>query len=385
MKKNIRIIIPSIALLICVSFLLKKDTLWGLKQNKATREGIAMNPILAGKRYFLGSLAKDWKYGTLPTKQEVAEFKKLLGYNPNIQYILDTNTIDVINQKRPTLFFHGFGDMKNSAKLFKEFYDILPGNIITFQFHDWGPGIPWVTKSSLGQLPDVIPALLALKWAKNRLNIDGVDLYGYSRGGATILNMIYVLQANDYDAALQDVGIDKIEKKELLSLIENGSIVLDAPLRDANETAKKFLGRLESGVKPVLSKISKYDPEGLQGLSSAQKMKNVRLKSLLHFQHNDTIVFNKSEGKLYSALYASNPETTYLVLGDEGGHIHNRQSLANAIHIFRKKFGGSYNPKYVEQYQNQEKTGDISGILLQPSPQEVVSVIKNYYVSRKKK
>ncbi len=378
-KKLIHCVLFIFVIVMGTGILLKNKLSWAV-QNLASESGMLKNPSLAFNRYILGRLSKQWSHGPQPTKQENETFKKYLGYNPDVQYILDNNTHDTINQHRPTLFLHGFGDMKNSAKLFKEFYDTLPGNIITFQFPDWGPGIPWIRKSSLGQFPDVATALLVLKWAKNKLGLSGVDLYGYSRGGATALNMIYVLSSDEYNDKLHTLGIDPQEKKELLSLIKNGSIVLDAPLRNLNESLSTNIVRRFAN--KILPYVSQYDPQGMQGLSSAQALRNLKFNILFHFQHNDNILTNKSETKLYNVFHQLSPSTTYLTLGDEGGHIHTRKSLANAIHTFRKQYNGSYDPDYVKQYENQQPSNDISGRLLQPSQIASKAVIKDYYKSR---
>jgi hypothetical protein len=351
-----------------------------IKTIVTTKKHIASNLWKAATIYFWNSYLPTWEKGIEPTRAEKKRFKKLLHYNPFIEYIVEHDQDQHVDHKRPTIYFHGWGDTKNSAKLLKAYADVLPGDLITFHFRDRGVILPKLRHANLGQLPDVLSALVAMKWAKDTLKLSAIDLYGYSRGAATILNSIAVLNDKTelYDDELARIGINKDERAALLAMIQNGSIVLDAPLVDMNSSIKERVKDFSKTAITMLTRVTKYQPYGLQGLSSAELFEGLKLNILLHYQYHDTIGSNKHDAALYQALFQHNPRTTYVVLGNDGGHLHTHASLAHAIHTFRKMFGGSYDKIYDYQYHQTRSRDQVEGVLLQPG-RSIESVIENYY------
>lgn len=351
-----------------------------IKQLITTRRHVLGNLWDAATIYFWNKYLPEWRKGHEPTAEQKKQIRKLLHYNPHIEHIIDSSPTASINHKRPTIYYHGWGDTKNSAKLIKAYGDVLPGDLITFHFRDRGVILPKLRHANLGQLPDVLSGLVVLKWAADTLNLDAIDLYGYSRGGATILNTLAVLndKTGAYDTDLMRIGIDADERKKLLSIIQNGSIVLDAPLTDMNVSVNERLKNHGKNAVKALSKITQYQPYGLQGLTSAHQLDGLKLNILLHFQYKDRIVSNRNEAELYQALYEQNPKTTYIVLGNDGGHLHTHASLAHVIHTFRKMFGGSYDREYDAQYQATKSRKNVAANLLQPG-KKVREVIDGYY------
>lgn len=353
-----------------------------------TREHIFSNLWEGFSIYFWNKYLPTWQKGIEPTPAQKKEQRKLFHYNLRIEHIIDHDQHTHANHERPTIFFHGWGDTKNSAKLLKAFTDVLPGDIITFHFHDRGVIIPKLRHSNLGQLPDVLTGLYVIKWARHMLHLNAVDLYGYSRGGATIFNLIGILNdtSGKYDRDLLRIGIDAAERKKLLAMIQAGCIVLDCPLTDANVSgellAKKFTSHA-SGMIKAFTRLSKYEPNGLQGLQSTNLFKGLKLNILLHFQYHDTIVSNQNEAELYRRLYTHNPKTTYVVLGNDGGHMHTHASLAHTIHTFKKMHGSAYDKLYDAQYEAMKQskslgTSSIGTLLLQPG-KTIDAVIADYY------
>lgn len=351
-----------------------------IKQIITTRQHVLGNLWQAATIYFWNKYLPEWHKGYEPSSEQKKQIHKLLHYNPHIEHIVDSRPTQFNNHKRPTIFYHGWGDTKNSAKLMKAYGDVLPGDLITFHFRDRGVILPKLRHANLGQLPDVLSGLVVLKWAKDTMDLDTVDLYGYSRGGATILNTLAVLndKTGAYDTDLMRIGIDTQERKKLLSIIQNGSIVLDAPLTDMNVSINEKLKNHSKTAVKALSRLTHYQPYGLQGLTSAHQLDGLKLNILLHFQYKDRIVSNKNEAELYQALYEHNPKTTYIVLGNDGGHLHTHASLAHVIHTFRKMFGGSYDRDYDAQYHATKSRKKIEAMLLQPG-KKVREVIDGYY------
>ncbi len=386
-------------LLLCVG-IISGTTYWFLKKTPyspiifktnsiqtivTTREHIFSNLWQGFGIYFWNKYLPTWQKGSEPTRAEKKEQRKLFHYNLRIEHIIDHDPHLERNPERPTLFFHGWGDKKDSAKILKAFADVLPGDLITFHFHDRGVIIPKLRHSNLGQLPDVLSGLYVLKWARHTLHLNAIDLFGYSRGGATIFNLIAVLkdQTGIYNRELMRIGIDDAERRALLAMIQKGCIVFDCPLTDMNVSVEMRMKRFTSPSIKVLSRTSKYEPTGLQGLTSAAQFKGLKLNILLHFQYHDTIVSNQNEAELYRRLSTFNPKTTYVVLGNDGGHLHTHAALAHTIHTFKKMFGGTYDKLYDAQYEAMKQskslgTASLGTLLLQPGKQ-IDTIIADYY------
>lgn len=308
----------------------------------------------------------------------VEEQRRLFGYNLGIEYQYGCDRHYAKTPRRAILYLHPWGLIgvphKRSADLLK-FYNVLPGDVIVFNFPDggWRAPFPFV-HTSFGQLSDVLPAIYTLAYAYDRYKLEAVDLFGYSRGGAVAINMIAVLndKKGRYDKNLEYIGIDTEKRKQLLQLIQRGSLVLNCPLVDANATFSMY----SDLIRTFFFRFTRYDAQGLQALQSTNELHDVPLKTLLHFQFNDQRVFNIKDIELYRIFKTHNPETTYLVLGNDGGHSHTQGALSRTIHTFYKIVGGAYDPTlvYDETVQSEH-----NGQLLQPSLQNAAQVIQDFY------
>ncbi len=330
--------------------------------------------------YFWKLYPKTWEPGLEPTKEQKREQRKLFGYNLRIEHIIDNDPQIIKNSKRPTVFIHGWGDTKGSARILKAYCDVLPGDIVTFNFRDRGVIFPKFQHSSLGQLPDVLQALYVLKWTKDQLKVNAIDLFGYSRGGATTINMIAVLndKTGKYDDELARIGIDELERKKLLETIQNGCIVLNCPLIDLNITAEYRFKNFAWEALKAFATVSKYELDGIQPIESAAQFEGLNLKILMHFQHGDHIVSNNKEAEFYKRLAYHNPYSTFIVLGNDGGHLHTHCALSETIHAFKKMYDGSYDPDYVDQYRHEKHKNKYANKLLQPGD-KVQECIEGYY------
>ena len=328
--------------------------------------------------YFFNKYMPSWHKGLEPTLEEKKEQRKILKYKPHIEHIVDSDSTMQVNHNRPTIFLHGWGDTKNSAKLFKAFGDVLPGNLITFNFRDHGVLIPKLRQSNLGQEQDVLSALFTIKWVKDKLKVNEVDLFGYSRGGATLLNLIAVLNDKKgiYDELLARIDIDEQERHALLDMIQRGCHVLNCPLTDLNISLEARMNNIKW--IDLFEAFTKYKRNGLQGITSAQQFAGLNLNMLLHFQYGDTVVSNNNEAELYRRLAQHNPQTTFVTLGNNGGHLHTHAALAHTVHYFKKMFGGSYDPAYVTHYQGTKNLKNAANLLLRPGA-SIDRTIDTYY------
>ena len=394
--RSLLVIFGFVALISLISyFLCTRKFHMAIKTNryetvKTTQKKVFSSLMEGAGIYFFNKYLPTWKKGVQQTRKHKREQKQLLHYKLQIEHIIDTDPTKRTNHERPTIYLHGWGDTKHSAKLLKAFCDVLPGDIITFQFRDHGVFLAKLKYSNLGQLPDVLSTIYAIKWTKDNLHAKEVDLFGYSRGGATLLNTLAVLndKSEKYDADLEKIGVTSHERKELLAMIQRGCHVLDCPLTDMNVTIKQFMKKKMGSKSPFWLKafeaLTRYKRDGLQGLSSANALAGLKLNILTHFQHKDSIVSNKNETELYKRLYKHNPRTTFMVLGNNGGHLHSHSALAQTVHTFKKKFGGSYDPEYTAQYESTKNDLPIANRLLCPGSQ-VEQTISRYYEECHKK
>ncbi len=307
---------------------------------------------------------------------------QLFGYDLGIEYHDDTDTRFFRPESRAVLYLHPWGLLampnKRHSHLLK-MYNVVPGDVITFNFPDgiWRWPFPSY-RSSFGQLPDVLVALYTLNYVYDTAGIRVIDLFGYSRGGAVAVNMVAVLHdtSGKYNDELARIGISVERAKELLSAIERGSLVLDCPLIDATATLQNY----SRPVQFLAYTFTKFEKDGLHALSSAQSLSELKLNVLLHFQHGDKMIGNQNEAALYSAFARLHPEGTYLLMGNDGGHVHPHDSLAMAIHAFYKQVGGAYDTQKIPEYQAHARTCDnVCGKLVQPSIHESEELIRSFH------
>ncbi len=321
---------------------------------------------------------------------QVRNQRKLFGYDLGIEYYQHAEDRFYRPRARAILYLHPWGviALPNKKHMHMMKLDnVLPGDVITFNFPDGvmrGP-LPSLY-SSFGQLSDVLPAIYTLNYAYEVYGLHTIDVFGYSRGGAVAVNMVAVLhdKSTQYDAALAQLGITAGRRKELLAAIERGSIVLDCPLIDGNETLKNYA----KPVQFIARTMTNYKSDGLQALQSARSLSGLKLHVLLHFQYNDTRIGNEHEAALYNAFAQHNPEHTYLLLADEGGHIHSYEALSRAVQVFYKKIGAAYDQQLLADYETslklERKKGAIC-VAMQPSVAQSEQVISSFHRSCEKK
>lgn len=302
--------------------------------------------------YFKGTNDAQWNSRKLG---DPATAKAVLGYDLSLEYIYETTTQDTTT----TLYLHGWGDTKNSARLLKKFCKVLDDNVATFNFSDARPVFGKLKQSSFGQLSDVLSALYAAHRTIKELKLTALNLFGISRGGATIINMLALLNNDDlfaqHKAALAKIGIDENARVEILNAIQNGTIILDVPLRSMKYTPfPRF----------VAQKFTTYDPNGLQALETVKLLEGLKLTMLVHFQHADWIVSNKGEAAFFFHLARNNPASTYLVMGHDGGHLHTHAALSKAVALFKKPVSTNEGDDKLIVSTVSDKSGSIKNAVL---------------------
>ena len=229
------------------------------------------------------------------------------------------------NHQRTMICFHGYGDSYQIAKTLKDLYR-PKATLVSFNFpeHDLEQEEKYDPKTaSFGTIDELLPALYVMKKIVLDQNLESIDLYGFSAGGGALVNAIAVLNTTIYDAELKRIGIGAKEKKRLLSAIQRGIVVLDAPLKSIEEIMD-FRGVTEEF--EILAK--KYRDHDLRPIDSLRMLKGLSLTILLHFQKNDEILSNRDDQIYIKRLKTIQKEgIVNVIIADEGGHMEPHHSL----------------------------------------------------------
>ena len=154
--------------------------------------------------------------------------------------------------------------------------------------------------------------------------------------------------------------------------------MLNCPLVDTRSVATHWFGRLSQWViNIVIPAITCHNAEHDQAIDGAKIIQKMSFRIIVHFEHKDKIVGNARDADFYKAIMGKH---TYLILADDGGHLHSGVTLGQAIQAFRKRYDSAY-------YYSPDllKTGNL---LLKEGHlkfDQVDTFIKNTYESFKKK
>lgn len=224
---------------------------------------------------------------------------------------------------RVMICFHGYG---GSYKIGSSLRNLkcIDATLISFNFPDYGikQGRKYdYRKAALGTIDELLPALYVLKQVVIDRGLDSIDLYGFSAGGAALINVIGVLNTSTYDPQLKKIGIGAIEKKKLLDAIQTGVLILDTPLKSIEEIID-FRGSTEE-----FKYIAKnYRDNNLRPIDSLRLLKGLSLDILLHFQEKDEILSNRDDLLFIDKLKAVQPSAA-IIIGNDGGHLSCHLSL----------------------------------------------------------
>jgi|GEM_PF-2436506 len=268
-------------------------------------------------------------------------FVKLLGYNPAIR-VYPTDCA-VQHAEAVTVYAHGFGEYQQAVLPFFQLNShIIPGTIVSFNFPDVieGSFVPNFKKANVAQGGDIRALTLMLKLL-GECGLETIHLFGTSRGGGTVLNMLGRLcNYERYAFFFNELGITSQQAERIIAKIKKGTIVLNCAFIDSRVSARYWFKDwanwiLETFVYTVVEHRLSED----QGIESASLIQKQNFNILVHFQHNDRIVGNSADAAFYKAIMGPN---SYLVLGNDGGHLHSGKTLGSALQAFRETYGGAY-------------------------------------------
>jgi hypothetical protein len=295
---------------------------------------------------------------------------KELGYNPNLRLIQKDDT-NLVNQGGPTLYIHGWLSSPDALAVLNRCNDNnkIPGDVIVFDFPD---AIKWIKhivpcsiplgKSNFAQKDDV-KALLAVIKALHEVGIHCPIIYSHSRGGAVVMKAVGILNNSDKKGSeiLHDLHFNNQDTKTILKQLK--VVYFNTPVKDTHLLIQKkceaklalltwlfpSLNHFASTTIPdfiekkIFPNITSFDPNDTESaISYFENWNDLSVTAVLHFQHEDTHVPCCDNVDCAQKLLKANPDNTYIITGNDGGHTAGDKTLSLIIHALNKSNGLSH-------------------------------------------
>ena len=228
----------------------------------------------------------------------------------------------------------------------KHFNGFILDEPVVFDFHD----VKNPRQSCIGQQADI--NLLHKKVAPH----DECDLFGWSRGAATIANYAGTHQ------------LDNVK-----------SIILESPFDDTRSIIKHKTGF--GFLTHLAFKIlhPNHKPDGIQPIKSAPFV-NRNIPILIYCSMQDQLIPASSSLQYYYALRQSGHNKVHILIVEHGSHANilrsrDGKTVRNVVHAFKKKYGRPYHAEWA-------KAGEERFALCQPEfpgqPTNWLEKAKNY-------
>ena len=248
------------------------------------------------------------------------------GYDLGIEVVASKK-----NKAGVTICCHGYGGSSHIAEIVDS-HNAVPDHIVGFNFPDYDlthrPYDP--RKGTFGSIQELLPLFYIIKRCVCDAGLTSINLYGFSAGGAAVVNALVVLNETTYDAQLVHIGITQEDKKRMMTAIEHGLIVLDCPMKSAEEIVD-----IRGQSTEFMLLAERYRANNMRPIDSVQRLKGLKLHILLHFQQPDGVIGNRDDQLFIDRLRAANSGTTEVVIGHEGGHNAYHASLWRRYHALR--------------------------------------------------
>jgi hypothetical protein len=246
--------------------------------------------------------------------------KEPFAYPLNIKALSGMGNEDVI------LCCHGYGSNSRLINVIHS-YGVVDAHLVGFNFPDHD-----ITYKSdhryvkFGTVDELLPALYVLKLIVVDAGADKVSLYGFSAGGGAVVNMIGVLNTQEFDQRLAEKGITLQDKAAMLSAIQKGVILLDAPLKSMEEIAAS-----KPSVPGGNIMEQNYHHNQMRPIDALQKWQGLVLNVVVFFQNPDEVLSNRDDSLFVQRVRQYNPlGVNKIFIADEGGHCGFHRSLWNA-------------------------------------------------------
>lgn len=201
--------------------------------------------------------------------------------------------------------------------------------LVSFNFPDHDFLVRGITydQTTFGTFEELIPLLQVMKKCVIDQNHNEIDLYGFSAGGSAIINALAALNTNH---RIAEAGIDAQQKSKIVQAVENGTIILDVPLKSIQE-----LIDLRGRSQDLLTMGSRYQSNHMEPIEALKSLKGLNLHVIIHFQNPDEVLYNRDDELYFERFKSVNPHgTTLLIVGNDGGHNAWHRTLWEFYHRF---------------------------------------------------
>lgn len=215
------------------------------------------------------------------------------------------------------VFLHGYGSDYSIADILQS-YGEIDEHLVAFNFPDYRilernyeP-----SKSVFGTIDEILPVIYILKKLVIDAQVHKIALYGFSAGGGALINTLMVLNTNRFDKQLQQLGLDKTEKQEILEALQKGWILLDAPLKSVKEIQQAISQRR----KDIISQ--RYLSNHFEPLENLQYLNGLKLNAIIYWEVPDEALGNRFDAVYAERFKKFNPHGKTIVLEGrtKGGH-----------------------------------------------------------------
>lgn len=221
---------------------------------------------------------------------------------------------------------HGMGGDYQLAEVMRN-NPAIPYHIVTFNFPDHGLHSGNMTKTSFGSIDELLPAFYVMKRCVLGCQAEKVHLYGFSAGGGAIVNAMAVLNSSKWDSDLEKFGIGSLEKQQILKAIQNGSVILEVPLKSFDEIADQF------GDANYRNLAQRADKNDMVPLKNLKQLDGLSLNFFVYFANPDEALGNRDDKAFI-------------------GHLQNVNKLGKTVAIIGKTAGHTtYHPELWEAYK----------------------------------
>ncbi len=226
---------------------------------------------------------------------------------------------------------HGYGGDNSIAGIIAS-YKAVPDHLVGFNFPDFSIQSRNIIPDQIayGTVNELLPAIYLLKKIVVDAQLEKVSLYGFSAGGAAVVNLIALLNTSQDSQDFNSIGVTNEDVKKILAALQKGIILLDAPLKSVDEFISSYPERLRSSMSTYFT--GRYRNNGMDPIDSISKWKGLNLSVVVFFQNPDETISNRDDALFKQKLLKVNSQGRNLVLsGNEGGHLGFHWSLWKAF------------------------------------------------------
>lgn len=212
--------------------------------------------------------------------------------------------------------FHGMGGDYQIIDYVQK-YAPEDQTLISFNFPDYGIRLGSFDphKIYLGTVDELLPAIHVLKKTVIEDGFREVSLYGFSAGGGAIINTLMILNSSSYDNRLKEIGLTLKDKKKILTAIQKGKILLDAPLKSLGEMID-----FHDPMNEIDIVAARYAKNSMEPIDNILKLKGLKLHFLVNFQLPDEILSNRDDLLYIERLKSINPNGSTASVIEGQGH-----------------------------------------------------------------